>query len=229
MDKKKKKALKYTAKKLFRPTVVSIVFLVIAIGAACASAFLGEVPGHEDYVISTIFLSLATGMGMAAVCFGGSNDIFYCRAVRTSPLYKEVRLFALPLIATISAVVLVVVFSVLSVVTSSAGFIVAERIPDSMIACAVGAGLALLGGGHPSFTIVIPFCFFSVFSIASIFAPRFLINGFGADVITAILISATILVLTSIIGFFVTRIAYRKRNTQYIDSVAKAYANTQLQ
>ncbi len=225
MDIKKKKALKYAAKKLLRPGVISVTFLIIAIAAACASAFFGENLGHEDYVISTIFLTLATGLAIAGIAVGGYNEIFCCRAIRSCTFYKETRTFALPLISAISALVIVTLFTLLNVITASCGFIAAERLPDSIIACAVGAGLSLLGGGHLGFMIASPFAFFGTFSFTTIFAPGFLINGFGLDLVQGILVAAAIIIVSSIAGFAVSRIAYKKRNTAYIDSVTKAYAS----
>lgn len=125
--------------------VCLIVFSVLALAAAAASAFLGEAYGTDDYFISVfiLFISYYLPCFLVLLYF---TMLAYSRFIFAVPMAKKLMTQTLPLLGAGICAVITLVAVILTGISLSVGLTDGNRMSDVLLVCAL-------------LSLVIPLCF----------------------------------------------------------------------
>lgn len=224
-----KRAFGFTFKRAFMPGVLySILAIVLYLFFVALSAFAREPVGHEDYMISSVFTYMGTGVMVMFVSFRMA-EIHTSKYIRVSPCYKEIHTVALPFAILGVELAAVIGAVVLNIISLMIGNIDIASFNDSLIYAAAGASItALLSNIHYSGAISY-FMLTAIIFFASVINPDFLRYGFGLDLTMSIIISVALMVTGFALSLVITRFTYKRRNTNAINAnirTMEAYINS---
>ena len=215
-----KKAISFCLKKTFKICLAFFLWAVIYLFFVLLSGLIREPIGHEDYLISSIFTTMGTGIPIMAASLM-MTDVHITRYVRVSPCYKEIYTIGKPFAMTLSGILAMVGVVIVNLISLAIGNIDMASFNDILIFGATGVAITLiLAGIHYSGACMF-FLGFSLAMFVTLFNPDFLRYGFGFDTAMSCLIAIGLLAVSIILCFVMAKISYGRRDSKPINSMAK--------
>ena len=208
-------SLRFVIKRVFRLTAVNIVWLIcfaaVIVAVTVGMAVAPEIRGSEDYpfYLTTVpFITVLLFFGVSSLY----SDIYVSVYIRTSRLYKCLRMRAVQVfLLMMSVVALTPAIIVTAVVNPSA-------LPDFILISAIVIGISLpLSSAY--FLMWLVFCGYSIFNLLSgFFVDGYMADGFAFmpaeltdSLPVAALLAVAILLVGLIVSFIVSDIIFRIR------------------
>ena len=215
-----KRAISFCLKKTFKICLAFFLWAVIYLFFVLLSGLIREPIGHEDYLISSIFTTLATGVPIMAASLM-MTDVHIARYIRVSPCYKEIYTIGKHFALSLSGVLAMVGVVITNLISLAIGNIDMASFNDILIFGAIGVAITLiLAGIHYSGAYML-FLALSLSMFIWLFNPDFLRYGFGFDTTISCLIAIGLLAVSIIFCFVMAKISYGRRDSRPINSMAK--------
>ena len=211
-------SLKLIFKKSFGTTASHIIFYILAgiliIGFGIAVILLPAQKGDSDYSAYIAFPTIMTAYAAAAI-FTFSTDLYSASYIRTSRLYKSIRTRALPITAFIFNTL---AFSFTAITAAASG---CEALPDIIMSFAVINFCFVVFSPIANGAWIATTLLMLIVNISNTFELGLFVNGYGADLTTALLLAAALSVIGLLIAFIISDILYKHRKRAKIRSTMK--------
>lgn len=215
-----KRAIGFCLKKTFKICLAFFLWAVIYLFFVLLSGFVREPIGHEDYMISSIFTTMGTGVCIMAAGIM-MTDVHISRYIRVSPCYKEIYTIGKPLVMSLSGVLAMAGVVIINLISLAIGNIDMASFNDILIFGAIGVAVALILASIHYGGVYLFFFAFSLSMFISVFNPDFLRYGFGFDTAISCLITIGLMAVSIIFCFVMAKISYGRRDSKPINSMAK--------
>ena len=151
----------------------------------------------------------------AAAIFTFTTDLYSANYIRTSRLYKSIRTRALPITALIFNTL---AFAFTAVGAAASG---CEALPDIIMSFAVINFCFVVLSPITNGVWIATTLLMLIVNISNTFELGLFVNGYGADLTTALLLAAALSVIGLLIAFIISDILYKHRKRAKIRSTMK--------
>ncbi len=215
-----KKAIGFCLKKTFKICFGFFLWAVIYLYFVLLSGLIREPIGHEDYLLSSIFTTVGTGVPIMAASIM-MTDVHIARYIRVSPCYKEIYTIGKPFALSLSGVIAMVGVVITNIISLVIGNIDMASFNDILIFGAIGVVIVLILASIHYSGVYMLFFAFSLSMFISIFNPDFLRYGFGFDTVISCLIAIGLIAVSIIFCFVMAKFSYGRRDSKPINASIK--------